>query len=275
MNAKTSTRVTGWQKLGRFLVTALTGSQGVRVAQKMFNRIVDSIPEGLVIDFLATLKGLSINLDEGLGRLVRLDEALFKANATLDAKRVLREKLHHHLATLISALRDAIVRHYLDARIDQLGLENRTANSIGHLLRQVFRICITFVRDDLDEMLGEAKFGTRFDPRPNVLELKPIADELDGVIEQIDDAIRVRDQFKVERDRVLAEVYNSTIYTAQTFECHCRLAGERELADRVRPSTHVSTSVNDTATPAEVPAVTPPQADENVGDAVIDGRSDS
>lgn len=52
----------------------------------------------------------------------------------------------------------------------------------------------------------------------------------------IDDARREFDEAFVEKERVKAEHEELFVYTARTFEAQCTLAGQRELAARVRPS---------------------------------------
>ena len=283
MAAKFSTRVTGWQKLGRFLGKALLGSQGQRVAGKMLDRIRPLLQEGDSLpDFFATFRGLTVNLKDGLVRLIMADDLLYDANARLTALRDRRENLYKRLTALVTALRGSLQSQFVAPRFDHLGFGDRTARTIDLLLRQARRIGKTFQADNLDEILGEANFENVYDPRPSANELILVADELSETMEDVDETVRDRDELQIDRNQTLDEVYGIYNHTARGFESCCRLVGEGEIANRVRPPVgrvSRSSGEDDPASEDGRPAateeaviestVTSPQVGEDVDDAIV------
>ena len=236
MPARTSKEVTDLEKACQFLITALL-VQGVRISNLLTGVVRPHLEESdEAPGFYSSLVALARNLRASITRLVAADENVYAADAKLTQLRDERNEKSGELGNKIVRVRQTIFNQYLAPRLDGLGLESPLNRNPTPLLRQCDRVGETFQREDLDELLGEPAFAQPVDSRSQVGELRPTALRLREVLLGIDVARRERDEAQVEKDRVKKEHGQLFLHTARTFEAYCRLAGETELADRVRPS---------------------------------------
>lgn len=236
MPARTSKEVTDLQKACLFLLSALM-RQGEWVADKLLGLVGPHLEEGDVEPgFFPVIVALARNLRASLDRLVAADEAVYAANVRLGWLRDRRGALFSQLARKVARLRLTLINQFVAPRLDDLGFEDETARSPVPLLRQADRIAEVFRGEGLEELLGEPVFEQPVDLRSQVSELAPTADELRETLDDVDDARRRFDEVQVTKDQTMEEHGSLFLRTARSFEDLCRIAGEDELADRVRPS---------------------------------------
>lgn len=236
MPARTSKEVTDRQKTTRFLLQAFK-LQGPRVARQLLAIVRPHLLEGDdEPGFLAAIVALARRLEAVLERLVTVDERIYALNALLARLREERDDKTPAVGQVIVRLRQTLSAQYVAPRLELLGFEGKTARKPIPVLRQADRLCEALPDGGLEEILGEPFFAHSLDLRPQVEELGPVADELRGILQAIDDTRREIALAVVEKGEIMQEHDRLHVRTARAFESLCRIAGEGELADRVRPA---------------------------------------
>lgn len=236
MPAKTSAEVVARQKSCFFLLTALY-RQGAAIAESLLGTVEPHLQDGdEKPEFFAPISGLGRRLKAVFMRLVADDERVYSANVRLNELRGERDDKARHLGNAVGRLRRTILNQFQAPKLEALGLASRNPRDPVALLRLADRVGKTFRRDDLSQWLGEPFFVESFDLRAQASEVASAADELRRVLWRINGAQRDLDREVTTKAKTQEEYDVLFLHTARTFEAFCRLAGERELADRVRPS---------------------------------------
>ncbi len=236
MPARTSKEVTDRQQSCGFVLTALL-RQGARVAAQLLTLVQPHLEEGdEAPGFFPVVVALARKMGASLDQLVGADEALYEANARYTRLREQQTEFFSKLARKVARLRLTLINQYVAPRLVDLGLESETARSPRPLLRQADRIVKIFAGEDLEKLLGESIFQEPANLRSQAAELDPLAGDLRRNLLGVDEARRALDEAKVARDKLKDQHDEIFLRSARTFEDFCRLAGEKELADKVRPS---------------------------------------
>ena len=234
MPAKTSKEVTDRENRCQFLVTAIT-KQGPRIADMLLGLVRPFLlPDDAVPDYMGSLVSLTRRLGGALVRLRSADERVYAATAKRSRLRRQLDQKTKELGKLLSRFLQTVSHQFVDPSLGELGLESPTNRNAIPLLRQAERIDETFGRDNVDQLLGESSFSQPADPRAYVADVKAVADEVRDLDRQVDEHRREYDEALVEKNKAKKEHDRLFLHTARTFESFCRLAGEDELADRVR-----------------------------------------
>ena len=237
MPAKTSKEVTDRQKTCQFLSTALV-HQGIRISDRLSESIRPHLLEGDVEpSFQHVNIGLARQLEASITGLVHLDETLYEANSRLAELRSERDAVVEELIQQIVHVRQTLVGQYKKPKLERLGFVRRTPRSPVPLIRQAQRVMDLFQEAEVEESLGEPFFGEVLAPQVLVAGLGPLVKRLQNLLLEIDQAQRALDTIVVEKQSRLKLHDTFFVHSARTFEGLCRLAGERELANRVRPAT--------------------------------------
>ena len=234
--AKLSIEITGKIRSALFLLSALW-EQGPTVAEFVTDKLRSTLGEGEEpLDFLAQINGLGKILKAALDLMVERDKLLVVENQQRAALYEDREEKMAQLGQLITGVRRVVTGHYVAPDVARLGLEGRTARESIALLRQSELICERLVRDDLEDLLGKSLFEPALDPRPFEPQITPVVVSLREVFEAHQRARRRVDEL-LDRKKVAVTEYDTTfVGVARQFEDLCRLAGLKDLADKVRPS---------------------------------------
>ncbi len=236
MPARTSKEVTDRQLSCRFVLNALL-LQGARVAETLLTLVQPDLEEGdEAPGFFPVIIALARKMTASIHQLVAADEALYEANARYTRLREQQTEFFSKLARKVARLRLTLLNQFVEPRVVDLGLEGETARSAQPLLRQADRIVKIFAGEGLEELLGESFFKEPANLRSQAAELDPLAGNLRQNLLTVDEARRALDEAKVARDQLRDQHDEIFLRSARTFEDLCRLAGEKELADKVRPS---------------------------------------
>jgi hypothetical protein len=237
MLAKTSKEVTDRQRDCHFLTTALH-NQGPRISNQLLDQVRPHLLEGDVEPTAEPMQvAMARALDANMRDTVAADEAMFYANARLDELRIERVEATRQVGQGVIMLRRMVRGQYSAPRLHHLGLGTATAKTPSLLLRQADRITAAFNGQELLALLGTPFLEGQVPPQGAAAELSARAERLRAVLDEIDELVRRRDEAYVAKVRHLDAHEQLFVYIARTFEAQCRLAGEAELAERVRRST--------------------------------------
>ena len=236
MPARTSKEVTDRQKSCQFLHTALV-HQGIRISDRLLERIRPHLLEGDAEPSFQTANiGLARQLEASMANLVHLDETLYETNARIGELRKERDTTTERLIQQIVHLRQTLQGQYVAPKLERLGLGNKTYRLPVPLIRQANRLVATFQSPEIDQLLGEPFYGQTLAAQELVAELAPLSERLQDLLLQVDQSQRQIDESLVEKQRQLKLHDILFLQSARNFEALCRLAGEQELANRVRPA---------------------------------------
>jgi hypothetical protein len=242
-----------------FVLAALS-EQGPKVAELVQAKSLPSLGEGdEPPPFLAQIQALGRLLQAALDRLVERDRELVDENDRRAALLKARDGDAGKLRRRIVGLRRIIFGCYAAPEAAKLGLVGRFSREPIALLRQSELICKRLQGDDLAQTLGEPLFDPPIDPEPFARQVEPDIEVVRQSFDAHHRSKRRLDQLLAEKKTAMADYNVTFLRVARQFEDLCRLAGENDLADKVRPSaSRPGQTEND---PAE-DAVTPPAGDD-------------
>lgn len=144
------------------------------------------------------------------------------------------------------------------------GVEGPTARKAKKLVRQTDLAASRLEQDGL-ELPPSRLGGIRLDLKAVAADLRSKLERLRAVLAAQKQALRISQETRKEKNRAKESHERLLLWSARTLEGYYQLAGEHELAERIRPATRrlgrpVSSGTPDT--PGDEPPATPPDEDD-------------
>lgn len=220
------------QKSSRIVENSVSTS-GEKVAAKLAERAQDLPGDFTALDFLAVLLFLQALQAEARRKLVAADEAHRNEIADDDGFRQERDAAGADLARRIRTLRDAFRSAYGPTKAKELGFDVRLGRTPGALLAQGKRLLANF--DPEQPLPASETPGVSLD----LSLVPPLQAAVTRLETALDDVAREKteaDATQVAKNLAMGEFDDTFLRVARTLEALYTLAGELELAARVRPS---------------------------------------
>ncbi len=218
-------------------VEASVAAHGPIVARKLDELYGQNLEEGQSApDFQGTMSALNDRLAGSRQGLAMADnqnvEQLRKLDELQQESNELFPKLYQHMSAARNTL-DQLFGKGSAFRV--ASIEGPTAQRKEKLLRQAELAIARFEQPGLEFPASEYE-GFEVDPEGAARGLKAKVTRLRGVFDEQRRLNREVQESRKVKNRKLEEHKKTFVWTARTLEGFYRLAGEEELADRIRPS---------------------------------------
>ena len=207
---------------------------GERIHKLLDQRYNRHLPEGMRIDFLANMRAILELLRMACDRLTRAERSLVAERSGDKSPRYGRDQVAQELSSLIVGGRDAFDYMYRPVSVEEYGFPRYIAETPLDLARQ---------GEHLTEQLD---LPGRLFPEPRIeggLPLTAMAAtitdktaELRRLLSDVGKEVKMEELAHVEKERAKDYYDLLLVWGARIVESYFRMAGEKELAARVRPS---------------------------------------
>ena len=226
------------------VVTSSVDAHGVGVAGKLKDRFFVTLEE---LEDVPTEPGFEASIFTLQGALRRSAEAMAEVDrghvrnlAVIQRLLQRREELRQALYRKLMVARHTVSELYgEDAAFTVAGLEGPTAEESTKLLHQA-RLAVTQLRAPGLELPDAAVGGIRVEPEDLAADLETHSEGLRSVTSGLLLTRRAADQTRKDKNRAVAEHQQQLLQTSRILEGYYVLAGETELAERIRPATRRS-----------------------------------
>lgn len=237
MQAKLSKEVTDRMRACDFVLSAFV-KQGASVAEKLLGIVSPHLEEGdEAPKFPVLFESFAKVLRAVRQEMIDADMALFSALASETSLRNQREEVMNEVIAQIRGMRRTIIGQFTAPNLDGLGLQSVVSDDPVTIQRRVDAIESAAQGGNLEQLLGKSRFRTPYDYAGLVADLAPDAARLRALNGEVNEAKRDVDTARATRNEARDTYDVAFLREVRVLEDLCRLAGEKALADRVRPST--------------------------------------
>ena len=234
MAVRNSVEVTNDLRECRYLLSAFP-TEGNHVAGTLTGIIQPNLEENDEIPgFGSVMVGLNRHLNVSLTNLLASDSALIEAVGWESTLRNEHREMSEMQGLLLVALRRAVMSQYEDPDLENLGLQPIDVRDSVTVSRRSTTVSERFEAPNLHKMLGKARFKRPTDLESLVKEIREAAKELASLLERIHEAERRTARARLEKNKIQKAHRKVFLRTARVFEDFCRLAGDDDLADKIR-----------------------------------------
>lgn len=207
---------------------------GARVAAKLDERFNSLLPEGLRIDFLALMRSIIALLRDACDKLIGTERTHVDERADDERQRRVRDEDAEALSDEILDGRDAFKGTYKPKNIEEFGFPVNIARPPLDLIRQGEHLEAHLTRPDL--ALPTPLCGQHLPLGPLVERVSAKVQTLRRSLKDVEREQKEAEVAQVEKDRA-QDYYDRLFFWGAGFlEGLFVLAGEEELAARVKPS---------------------------------------
>ncbi len=218
------------------LVVGATKIQGPGVGDSLGKYLSPVLGEEEALpDLAASLELYGRKLESYGDAMVAADEGYLAELAKLNEVRAEGEAPTRSLKDKILSLRSTCQGLFGEETLAPLALDFNLAQNLRGVLRQA-EIIRERIKSSDKEMVSERWVNGTLDRESSARELDPEIEQLRLVVEQLVEQGKEVDTAKVRKDEALEEFDRQYILIARAVEATFRVAGETDLADRIRPT---------------------------------------
>ncbi len=218
------------------LVVGATKVQGPGVGDSLGNYLSPVLGEEETLpDLAASLELYGRKLESYGDAMVATDEVYLAELAKLNEVRAEGEAPTRSLKDKILSLRSTCEGLFGEKTLGPLALDFNLAQDIRGVLRQA-EIIRERVKNSDKELVSARWVNGSLDRESSARELDPEIEQLRLIVERLVEQGKEVDTAKVRKDEAREEFDRQYILIARAVEATFRLAGETDLADRIRPT---------------------------------------
>ncbi len=212
-------------------------NHGPRVSAVMTEKFGSQLEEGQTVpDFQEVQQFFLGILQAARARVVAAEAEHVDELAGDGERRTLRQQAFDGLKSTILGHRDFFVGVFGADRAELLGLPAEVGRTPMELLRQGERYVQHLTAPEA-ELPPPIVGGVTVDLAELAAPVAPAVETLSSTMGEADREVKLAQVTQVDRDRAVDELEATLLWVARSLEAIYRLAGETELADRIRPAT--------------------------------------
>ncbi len=248
MKQKLSQEVMRRKSLGEIVLGAVRIQRPriVEALAEVLNPLLQ--PEEVLPDFGLTLELYGRNLELHSRRMEDADEAHRQELTRFDRIRALRDELTDRLKERFLSLRSTCTGVLGESSLAPLGLDFNLAQEAKGVLAQS-RIVRDRLRQSDIELVPERWFTGSLDPESMAQEFDDDVEALSTTLRELIDQQKKVDVALVAKSQAIDDHDKTFIPIARSLEAMFRVAGETELAERIRPTVRRLTRPNEGEAP--------------------------
>ena len=257
------------------LVVGATRIQGPEIGGSLGEYLAPVLGEEETLpDLVAPIELYGRKLRSYGDAMVATDEKYLAEIARLDEVEAEAQQPMRRIKDKILSLRYTCLGLIGEESLRPLGLDFNLAQDVRGVLRQA-EIIRERVAGSESELVSRRWLEGKLEREASARELDPEIEELRVVVERLVEQGKRVDTAKVRKDKALKEFDRHYIPIVRVLEATFRVAGETELADRIRPTVRQLTRNDDKEAKEAKPEAEPSEASETPASESAESESDA